>query len=125
MDTEQNDATNEVLKKAVVTMAAESWRVVGVCERMMAKLDAGEQNRYKSQLLWFIKKVEEALAAADMKIVNVEGLPFDAGMAATPLNIEEFAPDDKLVVEKMLEPIIMGKEHLEKSGTVILRRVEE
>lgn len=26
---------------------------------LLMKLDAGEQNRYKSQFRWFIKKVEE------------------------------------------------------------------
>jgi hypothetical protein len=73
---------------------------------------------------WFIKKVEEALEQAELRIVNVEGHPFDPGMAATPLNIEEFGDNDTLMVDQMLEPIIMGKEGLVKTGTVTLRKVE-
>jgi hypothetical protein len=95
-----------------------------VFDRLLLKLDAGEQNRYKSQFRWFIKKVEEALEQADLRIVNVEGHPFDPGMAATPLNIEEFDTNDALMVDQMLEPIIMGKDGLVKAGTVILRKVE-
>ncbi len=88
------------------------------------KLDAGEQNRFRSQMSWFLKKVEESLKEADMRIVNVEGQPFDTGMAATPLNIEEFGETDRLIVDQMLEPIIMANEGLIRPGTVILRRVE-
>jgi hypothetical protein len=95
-----------------------------VFERLLLKLDAGEQNRYANQFRWFIKKVEDALEQAEMRIVNVEGHPFDPGMAATPLNIEEFDAKDVLMVDQMLEPIIMGKERLVKTGTVTLRKVE-
>ena len=82
---------------AVISMAVESWRFGRVFDRLLLKLDAGEQNRYKSQFRWFIKKVEEALEQVDLKIVDVEGYPFDPGMAATPLNIEEFNEKDALV----------------------------
>jgi hypothetical protein len=105
-------------------MAVESWRFGRVFDRLLTKLDAGEQNRYKSQFRWFLKKVEEALDQANLRIVNIEGHPFDPGMAATPLNIEEFSTEDTLMVDQMLEPIIMGKEGLIRTGTVTLRKVE-
>lgn len=115
-------ATVEAMRDAVVTMAIESWRFGRVFDRLLLKLDAGEQNRYKNQFRWFIKKVEEALEEADLRIVNVEGHQFDPGIAATPLNIEEFDANDVLMVDQMLEPIIMGKEGLVKTGTVTLRK---
>ena len=59
-----------------------------------------------------------------MRIVNVEGHEFDPGMAATPLNIEEFDSEDALIVDQMLEPIIMGPDGVIRKGTVTLRRVE-
>lgn len=120
----QTSITPEILKQAVITMAVESWRFGRVVERLLTKLDAGEQNRYKSQFRWFFKKVEEALEQAELRIVNVEGCPFDPGMAATPLNIDEFDAKDTVVVDQMIEPIIMGKEGLIKTGTITLRKVE-
>lgn len=116
--------TPDVMREAVISMAVESWRFSRVFDRLLTKLDAGEQSRYKSQFRWFQKKVQEALEQADLKIVNVEGHPFDPGMAATPLNIEEFDSQDALMVDQMLEPIIMGNESLVKTGTVTLRRVK-
>ena len=123
METEQTSITPETMRQAVISMAVESWRFARVFDRLLSKLDAGEQSRYKSQFRWFIKKVDEALEQADLRMVNVEGHPFDPGMAATPLNIDEFEANDALMVDHMLEPIIMGKEGLVKTGTVTLRKV--
>ena len=58
-----------------------------------------------------------------MRIVNVESHAFDPGIAATPLNIEEFGSEDVLVVDQMLEPIIMGPDGVVRTGTVTLRKV--
>ncbi len=123
MEIDNTNGRIEMLTQVVIGMAVESWRFGKTYDRLLTKLDAGEQNRYKSQFRWFIKKVEEALEQADLRIVNVEGHPFDPGMAATPLNIEEFDANDALMVDQMIEPIIMGKEGLIKTGTVTLRKV--
>lgn len=122
-DSGETAMNSEDLRSAVINMAIESWRFGKVFNRLLTKLDAGEQNRYKNQFRWFIKKVEEAMEKADLRIVNVEGHPFDPGMAATPLNIEEFDIKDMLCVDQMLEPIIMDKEGLVQTGTVTLRKV--
>lgn len=113
----------EIMKESLLTIAMEAWRFGKVFERVLMKLDAGERTRYARQLRWFIKKVEESLAQSELRIVNIEGHPFDPGMAAKPVNIEDFNADDSLVVDQMLEPIIMGKEGLLKTGTVTLRKV--
>lgn len=116
----------EAHKDAIVNMAIESWRFARLFERLLTKLDAGEHKRYVGQLRWFIKKTEESLDQVGLQLVNVEGHPYDPGMAATPLNMEDFDPDDHLIVNQMLEPIIMEKEKgiLVKTGTVVLRRAE-
>ena len=114
----------EMYTDAIINMAIESWRFSRVFDRLLIKLDAGEKKRYSSQLRWFMKKTEESLEQVDLRIVNVEGHHFDSGMAATPLNIEDFDSEDSLIVDQMLEPIIMGKDGLVKMGTVILRRIE-
>ena len=123
-DSDQTTTPTEAMRDAVISMAIESWRFGRVFDRLLLKLDAGEQTRYIGQFRWFIKKVEETLEQADLRLVNVEGHPFDPGLAATPLNIEEFDANDTLMVDQMLEPIIMGKEGLIKTGTVTLRKVE-
>jgi hypothetical protein len=89
----------------------------------MQKLDAGERARYLGQFLWFSKKVDAALEAAGLRIVNVEGQVFDVGMAVTPINLEDFSSEDEMLVEQMLEPIIMDATSIIKTGTVVLGRI--
>ncbi len=122
-DSEQETRSVQDLQNTVINMAVEAWRFGRVFERMLMKLDAGEQTRYRNQFRWFAKKVEEALDETGLRMVNLEGQAFEPGSAATPLNIADFGPDDVLVVDKMVEPIIMGKNSLVRPGTVILKKV--
>ena len=114
----------EVDKDVIINMAIETWRFRRVSERLLTKLDTGEQQRYQTQLRWFEKKLKEFLEQVGWQIVDVEGHPFDPGMAATPLNIEDFDGEDSLIVDQMLEPIIMGSDGLVKTGTVVLKKEE-
>ena len=121
--TNEQDGTNDQLEQSLIDVAVESWRFARLFSRVVNKLDAGEATRYVNQLRYFQKEVEESLEASGLKIVNVEGQPFDPGIAASALNISDFGPDDELLVDQMVEPIIMGPEGLRKQGTVVLRKV--
>lgn len=116
--------TVDLLERSLIEIAVESWKFSRVFARVVNKLDAGEASRYVSQLRYFQKRVEQNLDAAGLKLVNVEGHPFDPGMAASPLNIADFGPEDSLLVDQMVEPIIMGPDGLKKQGTVMLRNVQ-
>ena len=116
--------TNEQMEQSLIDIAVESWRFSRLFGKVVGKLDAGESGRYINQIRYFQKKVEESLDSNGLKLVNVEGQPFDPGMAASALNVGDFGPDDVLLVDQMVEPIIMGPNGLRKQGTVMLRKVE-
>lgn len=117
-----DSASTDRLECSLIEIAVESWRFSRLFARIVNKLDAGEAGRYANQLRYFQKKVEESLDATGLKLVNVEGQQFDPGMAATAVNIGDFGPDDLLLVDQMVEPIIMGPQGLKKQGTVMLRK---
>ena len=122
---EQHDVPGvELLTASLVDLAVESWRFGSVFESVVRKLDAGESGRHSAQLSWFRGRLEAVLAGTGMRIVNVHGQPYDPGMAVTPLNIGEFRPEDALVVDQMLEPIIMGREGVVRTGSVNLRKAK-
>ena len=120
----QQTESSEQMEQSLIDIAVESWRFSRLFGKVVGKLDAGESGRYINQIRYFQKKVEESLDSNGLKLVNVEGQPYDAGMAASALNLGDFGPDDVLLVEQMLEPIIMGPKGLRKQGTVMLRKVE-
>jgi len=115
---------SEVLLKSLIDISVESWRFSRLFARLLSKLDAGEGARYTSQYRYYLKRLEETLEGTGLTLVNVEGQPYDPGVAATALNIGDFGPDDVLAVEQMIEPIIMGSEGLVRRGTVMLRKVD-
>ncbi|HQU69789.1 MAG TPA: hypothetical protein PLI43_16535 [Albidovulum sp.] len=120
----QTNQEHDRLEQSLIEVAVESWRFSRLFGKVVNKLDAGEAGRYLSQLRYFQKKVEDNLASSGLRLVNVEGHPYDPGMAASALNLGDFGPDDVLLVDQMVEPIIMGSDGLRKQGTVMLKKVE-
>jgi hypothetical protein len=118
-----DETTIETFEGPLIDVVIESWRFSRTFGRVLSKLDAGEAVRYQSQLRFYLKRLDEALASAGLRIVNLEGQAYDTGMAATALNIADFAPEDVLIVEQMLEPVIMGEGGLRRTGTIMLKRV--
>ena len=114
----------EQLESTVTDLAVETWRFSRLFERVVEKLDAGEQTRYGGQLRYFAKKVADHLAASGLTLVTLEGQVFDEGMAAVALNLDEFRPEDVLLIDQMVEPIVMGPHGLKRPGTVLLRKAE-
>ena len=103
-------------------MALEAWRFSRAYEKAISRLSSEERVLFEGSLDAFGKKIEEALSALDMRIVSVEGTVFDPGIAATPVNIDDFDPDGELVVDRMIEPIIMGRCGIVRMGSVTLRK---
>jgi hypothetical protein len=118
-----NGGVRNAASEALLDLAVEGWRIARLFTRVLTKLDAGDGARYTNQVRYFVKRVEESLEAADLRLVNLEGQPYDTGLPAIALNIEDFAPDDRLYVDQMLEPVIMGPHGVIKTGTIILGKV--
>ncbi len=115
----------EKMRSSLIEMAIEGWRFSRTFSRMIEKLDAGESNRYVNQLRYYQKRLAENLEGNGLRIVNLEGQPYDPGLPASALNITDFGPDDVLIVDQMVEPIVMDEEGVRKSGTVMVRKVEQ
>ena len=115
-------SSGKSLDEALLNLAIEGWRFGKLFSRMLEKMDILESSRYANQLRYFLKKLDENLASAGMRLVSLEGQPFDPGIAASALNLGDFGPDDKLVVEQMVEPVVMGPAGLVRPGTVLLAK---
>jgi len=89
---------------------------------MAEKLDVVSQDRLANQARFFIRQLDDILTCHGCKIVNLEGHPFDVGVAAHALNLDDFSQNDALVVDQMLEPLVMGPEGVLRMGTVLLKK---
>ena len=125
MGTEHQPLDGDTVTRTLLGLAVESWRFGRAIDRLLVKLDQSEQRRHLGQLRWFQKKLDESLAEVEMRLVSIEGEEFDPGMAATPLNIDDFGSDDALLVDQMLEPIVMGPAGVVRTGTVTLKKLQQ
>lgn len=110
-------------EQALMDLAVEGWRFSRLFLKALSKMDAGVSGRYVNQLRYFQKRIEESLERSGLRLVNVEGQIFDPGVAAAALNIGDYEAGDKLVIDQMVEPIIMGEDGLKRQGTVTVSKV--
>lgn len=122
MEKAGNDSADGA-RQPLIDLSIECWSFAKKFSKVLEKLDAGEAPRHMGKLRHFLKKLDESLEQAGLKLVNLEGQIYDSGMAISPLNIAEFDSNDHLIVEQMLEPIIMGPDGLIKEGKVMLGKV--
>lgn len=123
MDGKQVPPSESSARDAFIDLSIEGWRFARVFGRLLPKLDAGEAPRYANQQRYFQKKIDDGLREFGLHIVSLEGHPYDPGMAVSALNIGDFGPDDTLVIEQMVEPVVMGPDGLVRGGTVVLAKV--
>lgn len=108
---------------ALIDLAVDSWKFARLFTRVISKLDAGEKARYTNQMRFFQKRIDSAAEVVGARIVTIEGQPFEPGMAASPLNLEDFQDGDTLFVDQMLEPIVMDNDGVLRTGTMMLRKL--
>jgi hypothetical protein len=124
MSETRDDAGQDSGMKALIELSIEGWRFARLFGRLLGKLDACEVPRYANQARYFQKRIDDGLNAFGLRIVSLEGQPYDPGMAVSALNIADFGPDDQLVVDQMVEPVVMGPEGLVRGGTAMLAKAE-
>ena len=111
------------LIKCLVSIESELFRFEKTYNRLLTKLEPKDINKYLSQFNWFKKSVTKALQQSGLACVDLTNQEYDAGMALTPLNLEDFESDDKLYIQEMIQPIIMLDENVIQAGTAILGRL--
>lgn len=100
MDSNNCDAQTNV-EKALIEMAVESWRFSRGYVRLISKLDAGESTRFVNQYRYFTKRLEESLAAANLKLANVEGHPYDPGTGNDDLRFDRPGDSSKDLLKRL------------------------
>lgn len=109
-------------EEILISVAVENWRFAKLFIRAISKLEHSAANRYSNQLRYHLINIEDSLGKVGLRVVNLEGQPYDVGMAATPLNIDEFESADTLCVDYMTEPIIMGHDGIKRQGSLMLKK---
>ena len=110
---------------ALLRVSVESWRFLRTAERFCSQLDADQQRRIGSRISYFDRLPTDELANLGYSLIDFRGQPFGPQIAASAVNVDEFAPSDSLVVDQTVEPAVIGPDGLLRMGTVTLRKRED
>lgn len=109
-------------EELLINLAVESWRLCRLFQRSIDSRDIKAAGRQSNQVRYFQRKLEDSLAPLGLRLVALEGQSYDVGMAATALNAADFGPEEFLLVDQMIEPIVMGPNGVRRTGTMMLRK---
>jgi len=103
-------------------VAIDAWRLSRLFARSLGVMAPIDANRMASQLRFLERSIDSQLNDAGVRLISLDGRAFDAGLPATPVNADTFGPDDELIVEQTITPLVMGPAGLLKQATVMLAR---
>jgi hypothetical protein len=119
------ESTSSIINDNFIEFVVEIWRLPKFFKKLIAKQDLEDQQKYTSQFNWSNKKFQNFFQQIGFSFPEFEGMPFDAGMPLTPINLSDFSSEDELIIEQVLEPVIMGGGKIIKTGTVILKKADK
>ncbi|MBR1646950.1 MAG: hypothetical protein IJ685_09265 [Selenomonadaceae bacterium] len=117
--------TDEKNFVAVVELLAEGWRMNQFMEKFAARiLDEKIRRKFSNQVTRFDKKISALTETFGLEIVDFTGAEFETGLPVAPINLADFAADEDLIVETMIEPTIKVANSTEivRRGAAVLRR---
>ncbi|MBQ8136759.1 MAG: hypothetical protein IJ174_04920 [Clostridia bacterium] len=114
----------QAMQTSLADIAAESWRFDLALQRVVKRMDVMEAERFLRQYEYFTDRVRTALEKADIVCVDLTGQPYDPGMAAQAMNLDEFEEDEALIVTRTIEPVILHGGRVMKTGMVMVGRAE-
>lgn len=110
---------------AVVELIAEGWRMNQFTKNFTARIaDDKLRKKFSNQIARFDKKFSSTAETFGLELVDFTGEEFESGLPVTPINLADFAAEEKLFVAAMLEPTIKltGSTEILKLGAAILKR---
>lgn len=125
-DSSASDRSNPAgeLDQTIVGLVLEAYRLSSLVNTVLRHLDVTEAKKYLSRLAFSAQNVHAILEGSGLKIVPLEGVTFDEGLAVSAVNLSDFDSDDELVIDRVLEPLIMGPLGIMHTGIVSLKRRE-
>lgn len=98
----------EDTKTAVSALAELGTTVLRLLHALepLKELNLPEAQSAIGKVAYAAETLPKTLQKAGLQIVDLAGLPYSAGLDVEVLNLSDFAPDDDLVVDVVVEPLV-------------------
>ena len=109
---------------AVVLLATEWWKSSRRLLRLAAEAAPGRMERERAQAAYAARRIATALAGLGIRLADHDGQKYGPGVPAEPVNPEDFATEEGLVVAETIEPTVLRDGRILMRGKVVLRNEE-
>lgn len=106
----------EAARAQVAEIAGDAWRLAKLLERVERKLQGADRDRCRIRREDCLNKLKRSLADFGVRLIDLEGRDYEAGVAIEPVGMDRFPGRRDWVIEAMIEPIVMGPNGLIKQG---------
>lgn len=101
------------------------WKLMRGAAKAVGKLPEGDAKRLASQVKYASRQLNLASGKFGLHVVEFEGNAFEAGMAASADNIDDFDGDAALVVDRTIEPAVVRGMRVVRTGRVLIKEMPE
>ena len=108
---------------ALVNLLAESWRLNQFTKNLPNQIaDEKLQKKIANQALRFDKHLRVTAEIFGLEVLDFTGAEYETGLPIAPINLADFATEENLIVEAMIEPTIKiaGTAEIVKCGAAVL-----
>jgi len=113
-----NEQTDEL--GIVAKLCVEQWKLLQRFSKAIELVPEADRSRLAAQIRYSELQLQSLASEAGLKLVTFDGEAFGAGVPATADNLEDFAEEEGLIVEKTIEPAVVRDMRVIKSGRVLL-----
>ena len=112
---------NSEVAKVIADFIVEDYRFQCSFLSAVKKLFNEEIKKYVSSFNFHKNKIEELTNKMRLQLKIYDGIDYSEGLPVTPLNADEFASAENLVIEQTIEPTVITLDgDIVHQGTVIL-----
>jgi len=110
----------EIKLEDVAELCVEYWRLEKVARRMADNIDAKQFARFNGQINFSARQLETLCNRFELKLVDFNGKEYTDGMPITAENLSDFPELSCLVISKSIEPAVIRKSKILRTGRVLL-----
>ena len=107
---------------ALALLAAEWFKTARRLSRLTMEVAPARLERERAQLIYSQRRVEDALGKQGIRLVTHDGSSFSTEIPAEPVNPEDFATEEGLVVSETIEPTVIFDGRILARGLVVLAK---
>jgi hypothetical protein len=109
-------------REAFIKLATEYWRLLKLTERTVADTQNEKSASVAAQLRYSMSRLSTICAEVGLKLVSYDREPYLPNLPVTVANSDETEPSECLIVERTVEPTIIGDGQVVAMGKVFLKK---